>query len=57
MRGRSLIKGWKEKVLSRAGREVLVKAVVQAIPSYVMSCFAMQDSLFDEIEVMITMFY
>jgi len=29
------LKGWKEKFLSIAGREVLIKSVVQAIPTYV----------------------
>ncbi|XP_057452723.1 uncharacterized protein LOC130744566 [Lotus japonicus] len=51
------LKGWKEKTLSRAGREVLIKAVAQAIPSYVMSCFILPDDLCDEIKIMISRFY
>ncbi|XP_057458292.1 uncharacterized protein LOC130749012 [Lotus japonicus] len=51
------LKGWKERSLSRAGREVLVKAVAQAIPSYVMSCFLLPDSLCSQIKGMISQFY
>lgn len=39
------LKGWKEKTFSRAGREVLIKAVAQAIPSYVMSCYMLPNGL------------
>lgn len=33
------MKSWKDKTLSMAGKEVMIKAVVQLVPSYVMSCF------------------
>ena len=47
------IQGWREKLLSQAGREVLLKAVVQAILSFTMSYFKLQVRLCNEIEAMI----
>lgn len=38
-------KGWKDKVLFKPGREVLIKSVVQSIPAYGMSFFALPNSL------------
>ncbi|XP_065634479.1 uncharacterized protein LOC136069649 [Quercus suber] len=49
--------GWKEKLLSKAGKEVLIKAVAQAIPTYTISCFKKPDSLCDELTSMIRNFW
>ena len=49
----SKIKGWKEKLLSQAGREVLIKSVLQAMPTFTMGCFKLPKSLCKDIESMI----
>jgi hypothetical protein len=50
------LQGWKEKLLSQAGQEVLIKAVIQAIPTYAMSCFKFPIGLCVEISSMATRF-
>lgn len=49
--------GWKEKLLSKAGKEVLIKAITQAIPTYSMSYFKIPDSLCEEITSLIRNFW
>jgi hypothetical protein len=39
--------------LSKAGKEILVKAVAQEIPTYVMSCFDLTKGLCEELNSMI----
>jgi hypothetical protein len=51
------LKGWKEKFLSRAGKETLIKAVAQAIPSYVMSCYKIPEGCCKDIEALLAQFW
>lgn len=47
------MQGWKEKLLSQAGREVLIRLVIQAILTYTMSGFNLPKGLVKELEVLI----
>ena len=51
------LQGWNEKLLSQAGREILIKAVIQAIPTYAMSCFKLPAGLCADISAMATRFW
>ena len=48
---------WKEKLLSKAGKEILIKTVAVAIPTYIMGCFKIPDSLCDDLTSMIRNFW
>ncbi|KAK4397886.1 hypothetical protein Sango_1264100 [Sesamum angolense] len=47
---RQQLQGWTSKHLSQAGRAALIQSVIQAIPTYVMSCFLIPDLVLSDIE-------
>ena len=48
---------WKNKLLSSAGKEILIKAVAMAMPNYTMSCFKLPCRLCKEISSMLSNFW
>ncbi|KAL5572449.1 hypothetical protein UlMin_022046 [Ulmus minor] len=49
--------GWKSKLLSAGGREVLSKSVIQAIPSYSMNLFKLSSTLIRELHRLCAQFW
>ncbi|CAL1356041.1 unnamed protein product [Linum trigynum] len=56
-RVRKKLSGWKERTMSIAAREVLIKSVAQAQLTYTMSVFKVLDGVIDEIHGLITQFW
>jgi ribonuclease HI len=51
------INSWRSRPLSKAGKEVMIKSVLQAIPLYVMSIYIIPDATVNEIEKMLNSFW
>ncbi|XP_019166535.1 PREDICTED: uncharacterized protein LOC109162271 [Ipomoea nil] len=51
------VRSWNAKFLSGAGREVLLKNVIQAMPSYAMMVFLLPKGLCKEIEVLMNEYW
>ena len=51
------VQGWMEQSLSAGGKEVLIKAVAQAIPTYSMSCFRLPRGLCEHINGVLRRFW
>jgi hypothetical protein len=49
--------GWKERLLLKMGKDILIKACAQAIPTFAMSCFDLTKSLCDDMSAMICRFW
>lgn len=51
------LRAWRSKIFSAGGREILVKAVVQAIPTYTMSLFKIPSTIIDDLHGLIARFW
>ena len=51
------VMGWKEKFISKAEREVLIKTVAQAIPTYTMGIFKIPISLCNDINAILAKYW
>ena len=51
------LQGWKGLMLLRAGKEILIKAVAQSIPTYTMSVFQLPLKLCDELDALCAKFW
>ena len=51
------VMGWKEKFISKAGREILIKMVAQAIPTYSMGLFKIPKSICDNINSILSKYW
>lgn len=49
--------GWKEGMLSQTGRDVLIKSVILAMPTYTMQCFRLPRQICKEINSEIAGFF
>lgn len=49
--------GWKERLLSQEGKEILIKAVVQSIPTYIMLVFQLPKTLCKKLNSLISWFW
>lgn len=54
---RQRIESWNLRYLSMSGKEVFIKAILQAIPIYVMQCFALSKTLCQKLKVILNKFW
>lgn len=44
------IEGWSMRFLSQEGKEVLIKSILQALPTYAMTCFLLPKKFFGDLD-------
>ncbi|KAL9840753.1 putative RNA-directed DNA polymerase [Arabidopsis thaliana] len=53
----SRINGWSAKFLSKGGKEVMIKSVAAALPTYVMSCFRLPKAITSKLTSAVAKFW
>ena len=54
---RKRLSSWQSKLLSRAGKSILIKTVAQALPTYSMRVFLIPPSVLEELQKMLNSFW
>lgn len=54
---KKLIENWSNRFLSQGGKEVFIKAILQAIPTYSMACFLLPKSLCEDLESIVAKYW
>lgn len=54
---RRTVENWKAKLLSTAGKEVMIKSIINALPVYVISCFKLPVQICKDIMSTTTHFW
>ncbi|GAA0168567.1 hypothetical protein LIER_23254 [Lithospermum erythrorhizon] len=53
----SRLKGWRGKLLSQSGKEIMIKSVTSAIPIFIMNCFKLPVGIIDSLNSSMAKFY
>ncbi|KAH9730036.1 reverse transcriptase domain-containing protein [Citrus sinensis] len=51
------LQGWSQKFLSRAGKEIMLKTVAQAVPNYAMNIYLLPLDLCNDLEIMMNSYW
>lgn len=46
----SRLNAWKQRKLSKADKEIIIKTIAQALPTYIMSLYKLLDTFYDDLQ-------